>query len=269
MVATLSVTPAERLAAEPETVRLDRDVARDAAEMARLKQAAKSLAAENGALSFHHEPFLSSRGAGAVAGSTDRLTLSQGITRNLLVDLKHIFRRSRFAGEEPFAGGIISVQSQSDGVRDGASWFWEDAQPPSGALQVRDSIESVAVLFRTVRYSDSPSECDLCAFSVPLNTLTHDSRRTLQVAEDWSYLIRVKEGRRNKNNDQVDALYQLGPMLAPRWEVSEHRRGSMELTTDLANAIFDPARRASLAGLMKRRVSRLFTPTPETNARLL
>ena len=203
------------------------------------------------------------------AGFGTIVELSQGITRNLLVDLKHIFRRSRFAGEEPFAGGVISIQSQSDGVRDGASWFWEDAQPPSGALKVRDSIESVAVLFRTVRYSDSPSECDLCAFSVPLDTLTSDSRRTLQVAENWSYLIRVNEGRRNKNSDKVDALYQLGPMLAPRWEVSEHRRGSIELTTDLANAMFDPARRASLAGLMKKRVSRLFTPTPDTNARLI
>ncbi|MBC2669233.1 hypothetical protein ACFOON_07990 [Novosphingobium piscinae] len=203
------------------------------------------------------------------AGFKTIIGLSQGITRNLLVDLKHIFRRSRFAGEEPFAGGVISIQSQSDGVRDGASWFWEDAQPPSGALKVRDSIESVAILFRTVRYSDSPSECDLCAFSVQLDTLTDDSRRTLQVAENWSYLIRIKEGRRNKNNDQVDALYQLGPMLAPRWEVSEHRRGSMELSTELANAMFDPARRSGLAALMKKRVSRLFTPTPETTDRLI
>lgn len=203
------------------------------------------------------------------AGFKTIVGLSQGITRNLLVDLKHIFRRSRFAGEDPFAGGIISIQSQSDGVRDGASWFWEDAQPPSGALKVRDSVESVAVLFRTVRYSDSPSECDLCAFSVPLETLTDDSRRTLEVAENWSYLIKIKEGRRNKNNDRVDALYQLGPMLAPRWEVSEHRRGSMELSTELANAMFDPARRAFLPALMKKRVSRLFTPTPETTARLL
>lgn len=203
------------------------------------------------------------------AGFKTIVGLSQGITRNLLVDLKHIFRRSRFAGEEPFAGGVISIQSQSDGVRDGASWFWEDAQPPSGKLKIRDSIESVAVLFRTVRFSDSPSECDLCAFSVPFETLTEDSQRTLQVAENWSYLIRIKEGRRNKNNDQVDALYQLGPMLAPRWEVSEHRRGSMELATDLANAMFDPARRQYLPPLMKKRVSRLFTPTPETNARLI
>ena len=101
------------------------------------------------------------------AGLETMVKLSQGITRNLLVNLKHIFRRSRFAGEEPFINGMISIKSQSDGVRDGASWFWEDAQPPSGGLQVRDAVQSVAVLFRTIRLSHSPSECALCAFSVP------------------------------------------------------------------------------------------------------
>src|SRR6185312_13156137 len=82
------------------------------------------------------------------AGFETMVELSQGITRNLLMNLKHIFRRSRFAGEEPFMSGVISIKSQSDGVRDGASWFWEDAQPPSGGLQVRDAVESIAVLFR-------------------------------------------------------------------------------------------------------------------------
>ena len=187
--------------------------------------------------------------------------LSQGITRNLLVNLKHIFRRSRFAGEEPFMSGLISIKSQSDGVRDGASWFWEDAQPPSGGLQVRDAVESVAVLFRTVRLSHSPSECALCAFSVPWESLSENSRRTLIVAENWSYLVKLQEGRRNKNSKRIDALYQLGPMLAPRWEVSEHRRGTIELKHDLADAILDPAHRVELPSLMKKRLARLVTPS--------
>ena len=187
--------------------------------------------------------------------------LSQGITRNLLVNLKHIFRRSRFAGEEPFMSGVISIKSQSDGVRDGASWFWEDAQPPSGGLQVRDAVESVAVLFRSVRLSHSPSECALCAFSVPWESLSENSRRTLIVAENWSYLVKLQEGRRNKNSKRIDALYQLGPMLAPRWEVSEHRRGTIELQHDFADAILDPAHRAELPSLMSKRLARLVTPS--------
>lgn len=195
------------------------------------------------------------------AGFETMVELSQGITRNLLVNLKHIFRRSRFAGEEPFMSGVISIKSQSDGVRDGASWFWEDAQPPSGGLQVRDAVESIAVLFRTVRLSHSPSECALCAFSVPLESLSENSRRTLSVAENWSYLVKLQEGRRNKNSKRIDALYQLGPMLAPRWEVSEHRRGTIELQQDLADAMLDPAHRAELPQLMKKRLSRLVGPS--------
>lgn len=195
------------------------------------------------------------------AGFETMVELSQGITRNLLVNLKHIFRRSRFAGEEPFMNGVISIKSQSDGVRDGASWFWEDAQPPSGGLQVRDAVESVAVLFRTVRLSHSPSECALCAFSVPWESLSENSRRTLIVAENWSYLVKLPEGRRNKNSKRIDPLYQLGPMLAPRWEVSEHRRGTIELQHDLADAMLDPAHRAELSSLMKKRLARLVTPS--------
>lgn len=195
------------------------------------------------------------------AGFKTMVELSQGITRNLLVNLKHIFRRSRFAGEEPFVSGLISIKSQSDGVRDGASWFWEDAQPPSGGLQVRDAVESVAVLFRTVRLSHSPSECALCAFSVPWDSLSENSRRTLIVAENWSYLVKLQEGRRNKNSKRIDPLYQLGPMLAPRWEVSEHRRGTIELQRDLADAMLDPAHRAELPNLMKKRLARLVKPS--------
>jgi hypothetical protein len=194
------------------------------------------------------------------AGFETMVELSQGIARNLLVNLKHVFRRSRFAGEEPFISGKISIKSQSDGVRDGASWFWEDAQPPSGGLQVRDAVESIAVLFRSIRLSHSPSECALCAFSVPWSLISENSRRTLMVAENWSYLVKLQEGRRNKNSKQIDPLYQLGPMLAPRWEVSEHRRGTIELQFDLADAMLDPARRAELSNLMNKRLARLITP---------
>jgi hypothetical protein len=203
------------------------------------------------------------------AGFETMVDLSQGIARNLLTNLKHIYRRSQFAGEEPFAGGVISIKSQSDGVRDGAAWFWEDAQPPSGGLQVRDAVESLAVLFRTVRLSHAPAECDLCTFSVAVEDLTENSVRTLQIAENWSYLVRLADGRRNKNSRSVDEKYQLGPMLAPRWEVSEHRRGSIELGAELANAILDPEHRAALPGLLRRRLARMLAPPREKTGRLL
>lgn len=203
------------------------------------------------------------------AGFETMVDLSQGIARNLLTNLKHIYRRSQFAGEEPFAGGVISLKSQSDGVRDGAAWFWEDAQPASGGLQVRDAVESLAVLFRTVRLSHTPAECDLCTFSVAIEDLTTNSRRTLEVAENWSYLVHLADGRRNKNSRSVDEKYQLGPMLAPRWEVSQHRRGSIELNAELANAILDPEHRPTLPSLLRRRLARMLSPAGQEAGRLL
>lgn len=188
------------------------------------------------------------------------VTLSQGIPRNLLTNLKHVYRRAQFAGEQPFAGGVISIRSQTDGVRDGAAWFWEDAQPGSDGLRVREAVEGIALLFRTVRFGHAPSECDLCMFSVAFDELTDKSRKVLEIAENWSYLIHLVEGRRNKNSRRVDHRYQLAPMLAPKWEVSEHRRGSIELSAELANAILDPDRRATLPAIFKRRVSKIVSP---------
>lgn len=203
------------------------------------------------------------------AGFETMVDLSQGIARNLLTNLKHIYRRAQFAGEEPFAGGVISIKSQSDGVRDGAAWFWEDAQPPSGGLQVRDAIESLAVLFRTIRFSHAPAECDLSTFSVILEGLTDNTIRTLRLAENFSYLVRHAEGRPNKNSRSVDEKYQLGPMLAPRWGVSEHRRGSIELGAELANAILDPDHRPTLPKLARQRLARMLAPATQETGRLL
>ncbi|MBN8807022.1 MAG: hypothetical protein J0I47_02105 [Sphingomonas sp.] len=202
------------------------------------------------------------------SGFNTLVDLSQGIPRNLLTNLKYIYRRSQFAGEKPFAGGIISIRSQTEGVRDGAAWFWEDAQPDSDGMLVREAVESLAILFRTVRFSNVPSECDLCTFSVASDSLTPNSRKVLMISENWSYLIRLKEPRRNKNNRNLDLKYQLGPMLAPKWEISEHRRGSMELGTEFANAIFDPDLRDRLPALFKQRVEAMIAPLGSADTRL-
>ncbi|WP_432444842.1 ORC-CDC6 family AAA ATPase, partial [Staphylococcus aureus] len=85
---------------------------------------------------------------------------------NLLSLLKHIYRRSSFAGENPFVHGPISVSAQVQGIQDAAEWFWEDAQPDAHGTLVRNAVEHLATLLRSVRYSESPSECDLCCFSV-------------------------------------------------------------------------------------------------------
>jgi hypothetical protein len=194
------------------------------------------------------------------AGLKTLTELSQGIPRNFLTILKYTYRRSFFANESPFAGGVISVASQSNGVRDSSTWFWEDAQPDGDGDEVREAVEALALLFRSIRFSDRPAECDLCTFSVDVEALTPVSRSVLKLAENWSYLIQTRDGARNKNDRGVRAKYQLGPMLAPKWDLSEHRRGNIELRVELANAIFDRAHREALPALVRARVAGMLGP---------
>jgi hypothetical protein len=194
------------------------------------------------------------------AGFDTLVELSQGIPRNLLILLAQIYRRALFAGEQPFAGGKISIASQTNGVIEGAKSFWDDAQPDADASDVRDSMEGLALLFRSIRFSDAPSECDLCTFSIALDKLTDKSRHILSTAEKWSHLIRIPEGAKNRNYRSIDAKLQFAPMLAPRWELSHHRRGAIELRAELANAIFDPAERDRLVQLVRSRIARMNAP---------
>lgn len=187
--------------------------------------------------------------------------LSQGIPRNFLTTLKYIYRRSYFNNEAPFDGGTISIDAQSRGVRDSAAWFWEDAQPDGDGEDVRESIEALALLFRSIRFSDRPAECDLCTFSVDVESLTSRSQKILRLGENWSYLIRAREGAKNKNDRGVSQKFQLGPMLAPKWDLSEHKRGNIELRADLANAIFDRDHRNALPGLVRARIAGMNGPT--------
>ena len=194
------------------------------------------------------------------AGLDALIEISQGIPRNLLGMLAHVYRRALFAGEQPFAGGKISIASQTDGIIEGAKSFWSEAQPDIGASEVRESLEGLALLFRSIRYSDAPSECDLCTFSINFDKLTERSKAVLRIAENWSHVIRIPAGAKNKNNRSIDAKYQFAPMLAPLWEISHHRRGLIELQSELANAIFDPDARDGLLKLVQSRIAVMNAP---------
>lgn len=202
------------------------------------------------------------KGRGVYAGLDTLIELSQGIPRNLISLLKHIYRRSFFAGEQPFQSGkVISIESQVEGVRDASAWFWDDAQPDSHGPEVRSSVESLAELFREVRYSLKPAECDLGTFTVDTSIGTQAARNVLNHAENWSYLIRIRDGAINRNNSAaIDEKFQLSPMLAAKWGVSEHRRGTFPLNESLFNALFDPAHKSELSDLVKDRLRGMQEP---------
>jgi hypothetical protein len=176
------------------------------------------------------------------AGFDTLITLSQGVPRNLISLLKHIYRRSVFADEQPFSKGAVSIAAQIQGIHDAAEWFWLDAQPDSHGNLVRSGVENVATLFRAIRYSDSPSECDLCCFRVDTERLTPNSQFMLQTAENWSFFIKSPLASASKNNQRVMTKYQINPMLVARWGISESRRGSIDLALELAEALLSGSR---------------------------
>lgn len=195
------------------------------------------------------------------AGLDTLIRLSQGVPRNFLGILRCIYLRAQFADERPFAGGRISIESQSEGVRDAAAWFWEDAQPDSYGYAVREVTDRLAEFFRAIRYSDKPAECSLSTFSIdPSERLTPASRELLKHAVNWSFLIRLRDGRNNKNNESLNESYQIAPMLAPKWGISESRRGVIEVSSELFNAIFSVEGRDQFQRLLERRVSSMNAP---------
>jgi len=172
------------------------------------------------------------------AGLATIIHLSQGSPRNTLSILKNIYRRAKFNGEEPFQEKRISVKSQTEAITDTSEWFWDDVQLDNNGIRIRIAIENLSVFFRNIRYCFKPTECDLSSFSVNLNTLLEEARETVLNAENWSFIIRQKKGRNSKNSQEINTSFQLAPILTPRWGLSQKRGGTIELSSDFANAIF-------------------------------
>lgn len=194
------------------------------------------------------------------AGFKTLVRLSQGVPRNLLSLLKHIYRRSSFMGEDPFVGASISLSAQVVGVQDAAEWFWEDAQPDAHGSLVRNAVEHMATLLRSIRYSDSPSECDLCCFLVKSEILSDGGKKALKMAENWSFVLRVSGSSSAKNDDRVLPKYQINPMLAARWGISEARRGALELRSELAEAMLAEIDNARTQSAINSRIEAMNLP---------
>jgi len=189
------------------------------------------------------------------------VALSWGNPRHLLILLKHVISWAAFKDARGFGDGPVSIAAQIAGVREAAEWFYRDARMTGedGKL-VQDGIGRLGTLFRSIRYSDKPSECSLCTFSYDPSTVTPVTRRLIDLAEQWSLLVAVGGGQRDRNSERVDVKMQLNRMLAPLWDISFNRRGAIPLRTDEMNALFDPAHSGEFDNLLKVRVDRMTAP---------
>lgn len=120
------------------------------------------------------------------------IDMSWGLPRNLLVLLKCTFSWAVFSGEQPFRENAISTQAQAKGIAEAAEWFFRDARAtgPNGG-DIQDAVNRLGTLFRSIRYSDKPSECSCSAFSCDVSRITDEARQVLDLAKKWSLLIDV------------------------------------------------------------------------------
>jgi hypothetical protein len=188
------------------------------------------------------------------------ISMSSGLPRNLLIILKNVFDWAIFNDEKPFADSRISVDTQERAVVDSCQWFFEEARPKQDADQVQRGIERLATLFRSIRYSDKPSECSLSTFSCPRAGLADKTKQILKLAEDWSMLIRHKRGQKDRNSNRVDEKFQLSPMLAPKWELPISCRGALALTAEEVNAIFAESNDREFEAVHQTRMERMNVP---------
>lgn len=188
--------------------------------------------------------------------------MSDGLPRNLLIILKHIHKWAVFNDEQPFQHGrVISKESQWKGVREASDWFYNDARMTgeNGEI-VRAGIDKLSELFRDIRFSDKPSECSICTFSFDESKVSRATRQLIRAAENWSLLIDIESGQRDRNSMRVDAKYQINRMLAARWDLPIFRRGTVGLNPDEVNAIFDPERAGDFEDLKNDRIDRMMAP---------
>lgn len=168
--------------------------------------------------------------------------MSAGLPRALLTILRSVFDWSTFNGEDPLRTGRISIDAQYRGVRDASDWFYENMRKTSGdGRRIQAATDRLAQLFRVNRFADRPAEISLCAFAIAEQDGSAEARQVLRLAEERSFLNRMpSRERKDKNSGTPLAMFQLSPMLAPRWDLPLARRGVPVFSGRELDAIFAP-----------------------------
>ena len=201
------------------------------------------------------------RGSHVYAGFSEFVIMADGLPRNLLVILKNIYKWAIFNGEQPFAGGKISLDSQRLGVREAAEWFFADAKPlgPDGDA-VLAAIERLATMFRRFRFADKPVESSLASFSADLTSCKPRVREMVKSAEQMALLIRARKSQKNRSTGLQEPKFHLNRLLSPLWDLPTARRGAIRLNAEEMNAIFDPQTETEFTRIVVRRLSRMQVP---------
>lgn len=168
--------------------------------------------------------------------------MSEGMPRNLINILKHVYNWATFKDRNPLDGNSkTSAEVQQKAVVKASDWAYQDMRKAGSDLPLlKTSISRLANLFKTNHYSDRPSECSLISFATDLSAVSPEARRLITIAENRSLLIRVDKGHKDKNDGFEVFKYRLSKMLCPRWGLPISGGGTKEIQPKEINVIFDP-----------------------------
>jgi hypothetical protein len=186
--------------------------------------------------------------------------MSDGIIRNLITTLKHVYDWSLFRVEDIYASGGISLKSQYQGIQDASRWFVSDANVLEvDRGMVETGIKRISTLLRKIRFSAKPSECSLCRFSVNLNAIDSRARLIIEAAEMWSLLIRDSD-RKQRNPGEHLTLLRINPLVAPDYYLPISARGNIDLNPTECLAIFGTQDEAAFKSVERERTNRCTPP---------
>ena len=201
------------------------------------------------------------QGKQTYAGLEHFITMADGLPRNLLVILKNIYRWALYNGERPFRGQTISLEAQRLGVFEAANWFLTDAKPSGqDGEDVNAAMIRLGSFLRQLRFADKPVECSLSSFSADLTRCTSTTRKIIKLAEQWSLLMPVDLGQKERGSGAFESKYYLNRLLCPLWDLPIARRGAIGFNTDELNVIFDPHETPRYRQVIGLRLARMNVP---------
>lgn len=188
------------------------------------------------------------------------IRMSDGIARNLITTLKHVFDWAFFQNESVYSNAGVSIRSQIKGTKDASQWFINDARVLGEDLGlVQTGTARVASLMRSLRFSEKPPECSLSTFSVDLQSVNPTARRVLDTSERWSLLIRTQD-RKERNTAAFVVKYRINGMIAPEYTLPFYTRGSIHLSPSEADVIFGGGAEQEFGRLVRARLLRSCPP---------
>ncbi|WEK69475.1 MAG: hypothetical protein P0Y62_16770 [Candidatus Chryseobacterium colombiense] len=162
-------------------------------------------------------------------GFDNLVRISNGIPRHFLMIMKHIFRWNNFYENNSYKD-TIKTDIQLLAIKDTVLWFLEDANTRNSLYNFKDCIERLCNYLRELRYSDLPPECSISTIELESSNLKLDVKEIIDFLEQYSYLIKIESGRRDKNSNQRNDIFQVNGLISCLWELAIARRGIVKIS---------------------------------------